>query len=229
MRGEVIETRTNFNKFDSTLEKLGFAHTERITQIQAKPTLDHVKEIMRKNFTNNPLELASRRFVKCSNKLKPKEELAKLPYKIPVALKEIPAGPIYQEAFRKQIRNFLDLKLIKPAEGSPRSFPAFMVNNHNEQKRENPRMVINYIKLNEVTVSDNYRLPNKDELASKLEGCNYFSKLDCKSGFYQVQIEEDSIQYTSFNCCEGTFVWLVMPMGYKNAPAIFQRMMDGIL
>ncbi|KAK1549001.1 hypothetical protein Q3G72_010779 [Acer saccharum] len=42
-------------------------------------------------------------------------------------------------------------------------------------------------------------------------------------------MEEDSIQYTAFSCCLGSYEWLVMPMGYKYAPSIFQRRMDSIL
>ena len=45
---------------------------------------------------------------------------------------------------------------------SPHSSPAFMVNNHSEQKRGKPRMVINYKRLNELTVFDGYFLLNKE-------------------------------------------------------------------
>jgi len=67
---------------------------------------------------------------------------------------------------------------------SPNSSPAFMANNHSEQKRGKPRMVINYKRLNEVTVFDEYFLPNKEVLINKTLSKKWFSKFDCKFGFY---------------------------------------------
>lgn len=109
------------------------------------------------------------------------------------------------------------------------SSPAFMVCNHGEMVRQKPRMVINYKAVNNATEDIAYRIPIKDELLTKLAHKNVFSKLDCKSGFFQIKMEPESIQYTAFSCCLGNFEWLVMPMGFKNAPSIFQQWMDSIL
>ncbi|KAK1582461.1 hypothetical protein Q3G72_015277 [Acer saccharum] len=105
----------------------------------------------------------------------------------------------------------------------------FMVRGHSEQVRGKARMVINYVKLSQAVKDDAYRIPIKDEQFSRLRDRHFFSKMDCKSGFYQMKMEEDSIQYTALSCCLGSYEWLVMPMGYKNAPSIFQRRMDSIL
>ena len=44
-------------------------------------------------------------------------------------------------------------------------------------------MIINYKRLNDNTYDDAYKIPNKDSLINFIEGCRYFSQLDCKSGF----------------------------------------------
>ena len=89
-------------------------------------------------------------------------------------------------------------------------------------------MVINYKRLNDNTFDDAYKIPNKDSLINSIQGCRYFSQLDCKSGFWQIRLDEDSKPWTAFSCPCGLYEWNVMPFGLKNAPQIFQRMMDRI-
>ena len=53
----------------------------------------------------------------------------------------------------------------------------------------------------------------------------YFSKIDCKLGFWQIKLEEDSVKYTGFNTPQGFYEWIGMLFGLKNALRIFQRRM----
>ena len=89
-------------------------------------------------------------------------------------------------------------------------------------------MVINYKTLNDNTKDDGYDIPTKECLLGKIKDCTIFRKFDCKSGFWKVKINPDSIPWTTFSCPEGHFEWLVMPFGLKNAPSIFQRKMNNI-
>ena len=61
-----------------------------------------------------------------------------------------------------------------------------MVKNHYEQKRGKPLMVINYKRLNEVTVFDGYFLPNKEVLINETLSKKWFSKFNCKSDFIRL-------------------------------------------
>ena len=89
-------------------------------------------------------------------------------------------------------------------------------------------MVINYKRLNDNTCDDAYKIPNKDSLINSIQGCKYFSQLNCKSGFWKIRLEEDNKPWTTFSCPCGLYEWNVMPFGLNNAPQIFQRMMDNI-
>ena len=89
-------------------------------------------------------------------------------------------------------------------------------------------MVINYKRLNDNTYDDGYKIPNKDSLINYIQGYRYFSQLDCKNGFWQIRLDEDSKPWTAFSCLCGLYEWNVMPFGLKNAPQTFQRMIDRI-
>lgn len=76
---------------------------------------------------------------------------------------------------------------------------------------------------------DLYPLPNINETLDFLGGCRYFSTLDLTSGYYQIPMDQESQAKTAFNVESGHFQYTRMPFGLKNAPATFQRMIDGLL
>ena len=88
------------------------------------------------------------------------------------------------------------------------------------------RMVVDYRGLNNITVKDIYRTPRIDEALDRMRGAKYFSKLDLRSGFYQVRIKPGHEDRTAFQTEWGSFQFKVMPFGLANAPATFQRTMD---
>ena len=80
-------------------------------------------------------------------------------------------------------------------------------------------MVINYKCLNDNTYKDQYKIPDKDQLINCTQNAKIFSTFDCKSRFWQIKMDGDSISWTTFSCPEGHFEGIVMPFGLKNAPS----------
>lgn len=91
------------------------------------------------------------------------------------------------------------------------------------------RLCIDYRRLNEKTLKEQYPIPRIDETFDSIAGSVIFTTLDLQSGYWQVPIDEESKKLTAFITKFGLFQWLVMPFGLTNAPATFQRLMDAIL
>lgn len=57
--------------------------------------------------------------------------------------------------------------------------------------------------MNDNTLGNSYKISNKDEFINCTQKASYFSKFDCKSGFWQIKLHEESILWTTFSCLEG--------------------------
>ena len=134
-----------------------------------------------------------------------------------------PIPPSQQEALKKEIDGLLASGRIQPSK-SPIASPCFFV----AKKDGKLRMVIDYRKLNGITVSNAYPLPLIPDLLDKWKGCTRFTKLDVRAGYHNIRIRDGDEWKTAFKTPNGFYEWKVMPFGLCNAPATFQNMMDDI-
>ena len=89
---------------------------------------------------------------------------------------------------------------------------------------------IDFRKLNTRTKKDSYPLLCIQEMLESLEGSRIFSSFDFKLGFWQVEMDEASKQYTAFTVGSlGFFKCECMPFGLCNMPMMFQRLMQNCL
>lgn len=132
-----------------------------------------------------------------------------------------PIHPKDIEAVRKHLRELLDAGVIRESESSFSS-PIVVV----KKKNGDIRLCIDYRKLNLQTVKDAYALPNLEESFSALTGSKWFSVLDLKSGYYQIEMDEADKHKTAFVTPLGFWEFNRMPQGVTNAPSTFQRLME---
>jgi hypothetical protein len=87
-------------------------------------------------------------------------------------------------------------------------------------------MVIDYRKLNDLTIKDDYPLPDMRHKLDKLCGKSLFTKFDLCAGYNNIRIEPTDAYKATFKTPLGTYIPQVMGFGFSNAPPLFQRIMD---
>ena len=76
---------------------------------------------------------------------------------------------------------------------------------------------------------ETYPMPKIEDMHSALRGCTVFSVLDLKQAYHQIPLSKDSQKYLTINTHMGLFAFRRLPNGIHSGPAIFQRIMDGLL
>nr|GEY83817.1 reverse transcriptase domain-containing protein [Tanacetum cinerariifolium] len=90
------------------------------------------------------------------------------------------------------------------------------------------RVCIDYRKLNEATRKDHFPLPFMDLMLERLVGNEYYCFLDGFSGYFQIPIDPQDQEKTTFTCPYGNFAYRRLPFGLCNASGMFQRCMMAI-
>jgi hypothetical protein len=129
-----------------------------------------------------------------------------------------------QRALTTMLDQLEKAKQIRPS-SSPWSAPVIMI----RKKDGEFRFVVDYRKLNAITQKVSYPLPTIESTLQHLAGNGWFSKLDLRSGYFQIPIDERDKAKTAFITTTGLWEFNVLPMGLTNAPPVFQRAMYNLL
>ncbi|RVX13859.1 RNA-directed DNA polymerase-like [Vitis vinifera] len=141
----------------------------------------------------------------------------------PPAMGPYRMAPPELEELRRQLKELLDAGFIQPSK-APYGAPVLFQKKHDGSLR----MCIDYRALNKVTVKNKYPIPLIADLFDQLGRARYFTKLDLRSGYYQVRIAEGDEPKTTCVTRYGSYEFLVMPFGLTNAPATFCTLMNKI-
>ncbi|GJY20806.1 reverse transcriptase domain-containing protein [Tanacetum coccineum] len=151
-------------------------------------------------------------------------------------------NPKIHDVIKKEVKKLLDAGLIYPISDSPWVSPVHCVPKKggmtvitNEENELVPtrlvtgwRVCIDYRKLNEATRKDHFPLPFMDQMLERLTGNESYCFLDGFSGYFQIPIDPNDQEKTTFTCPYGMFAYRRMPFGLCNAPGTFQRCMMAI-
>jgi transposase InsO family protein len=144
----------------------------------------------------------------------PKEALAS-----PIASSPYPLFGTQRDELGKIIDDLLQKDIIEPSHSEWAS-PCLLVPKTTPGKY---RLVIDYRKINALTVGVAYPLPHLESSLSSLGESSYFSAVDLTDGFWQMHLPAVDRHKTAFTSPFGLFQFKRLPMGLKNAPAVFQH------
>lgn len=199
-RSPSTEAKIQYNFGDSPITP---EWKQRITAM-----LDSVPEV----FAKNDLDFG------CTDRIK---HQIKLSDPSPFKQRPRPIHPQDIDAVRSHLQELLQSGVIRESE-SPFASPIVVV----RKKNGTVRLCIDYRKLNAQTIKDAYALPKLEDTFTALSGSKWFSVLDLKSGYYQIEMEESDKCKTAFVCPLGFWEFNRMPQGVTNAPSTFQRLME---
>ncbi|KAG1946508.1 interleukin-1 receptor accessory protein-like 1-A [Pimephales promelas] len=137
------------------------------------------------------------------------------PHRLPLAKRQ---------AAEEMIREMAANGIIEPSD-SPWAAPMVMV----RKKTGAWRPCVDFRRLNAVTRKDSYPLLRIDDALDYVAGSCWFSSLDLRSGYWQVELAAEARPKTAFTIGQGLWQFKVMPFGLCNAPATFERLMEQVL
>ncbi|WRX24310.1 Reverse transcriptase domain - like 10 [Theobroma cacao] len=122
-----------------------------------------------------------------------------------------------------QLQDLVNKGFISPST-SPWGAPVLFV----KKKDGTLWLCIDYRQLNRVTIKNKYPLPRINDLFDQLRGAMVFSKIDLRSGCYQLKIKEQDVPKTAFKMCYRHYEFLMIPFGLTNIPTVFMDLMNKV-
>jgi len=133
-------------------------------------------------------------------------------------------SPAKLKVIREEVKDMLENKIIEPS-SNQWSSPCVLV----PKPDGSYRFCTDFRQLNAVTKADSFPLPRIDDCIDCIGPAHYVSKFDLLKGYWQVPLTERAKELSAFVTPDGLFRYLVMPLGMKNVPATFQRMINGVI
>ncbi|PPQ76896.1 hypothetical protein CVT24_008781 [Panaeolus cyanescens] len=163
-----------------------------------------------------------------ANKL-PMEEVARITFKDANAMiknRTYSCNRQYREAFQAIIQDRLNRGFIRVSR-SQNASPSFII--PKKDPKALPRWVCDYRELNKLAITDSFPIPRVEDILTDCAKGKIWATIDMTDSFFQTRMHPDDIHKTAVTTPFGLYEWCVMPMGFKNAPAIHQRRVTNAL
>ena len=177
-----------------------------------------VQEMLRKNrdvFASDDRHLGRTDTVKMKIDTEGHPPIKKQPYRTPLNQRKVVDAAIEE---------MMQAGVVERSR-SPWGFPIVLV----KKKDGSTRFCVDFRALNKISRNNAHPLPVIDDILASLGSAKYVSKLDLKSGYWQVQMHEADKEKTAFTCHRGLFHFNVMPFGVAGGPGVFQELMSIVL
>ena len=142
----------------------------------------------------------------------------------PIKLRPYRVSPARKQIISNEINKMLNTGIIEPC-NDPYAAPITL-----QPKTDGSlKFCIDFRQLNAVTIRGVYPIPRIDDTLDQLQHAKYFTSMDLRSGFWQIELDPNSRDKTAFISHADLFRFRFMPFGLTNAPATFQSLMDLVL
>lgn len=91
------------------------------------------------------------------------------------------------------------------------------------------RLCVDMRRANTAIKRENHPLPSMDNLLPKIKKTKYFTKLDIKNAFHQLELHPNSRHLTTFITAKGLFRYKRLMFGITCAPELFQKILERVL
>ena len=131
-------------------------------------------------------------------------------------------------AIKAELERMIKLGIVNESKSAWGS-PCILVRKPLEKgKPQPPRFVVDYRGLNAITKGDGYPIPSVSNILDATSGGKYFGKLDLASGYWQILVNPEHVEKTTFTTHLGHHFFTRMPYGLKTAPQRFQRILKTV-
>lgn len=142
------------------------------------------------------------------------------PYRLPIS---------QRDEIQKQLAKMLADGLIQRSKSAWNAPLLIVPKKDSTEAKKKWRIVVDFRKLNDVTIADSFPLPNITDILDQLGKSKYFTTLDLSSGYHQINMSPNCREKTAFSSGYEHYEWKRMPMGLKSASHTFQRLMNSVL
>ena len=132
--------------------------------------------------------------------------------------------PKEEEVEREAMKRLLELGVVEHATSPWAACNVFV-----KKKDGSTRVTSDFRGLKSVTVTDSYPTEEVRATLDWMGGKRVFSTIDLKDGFFQIELDENSKDYTAVRTVLGLLRYVRLPQGLKHSPAAFQRVINIIL